>query len=191
MDEHSFGRLIYLALLGLALGGYFILSGRQHLGQMLRHALLWAMIFVGAVAAFGLWNDMQRAMPRQAVIGMDRIEVPRRMDGHYYLTLQINDMPVEFVVDTGATSVVLSREDAARVGVDLDGLRYGGIANTANGTVRTARIRLDRLELGGVEDRNVAAFITDGDLFASLLGMDYLSRFSRIEIAGDRLILTR
>lgn len=191
MDEYAFGRLIYLALLGLALGGYFILSGRQNLGQMLRHALLWAMIFIGAVAAFGLWNDMQRTMPRQAMIGMDRIEVPRRMDGHYYLTLQVNDMPVEFVVDTGATSVVLRREDAARVGVDLDSLRFSGIANTANGTVRTARIRLDRLELGGVEDRKVAAFITDGDLFASLLGMDYLSRFSRIEIAGDRLILTR
>jgi len=66
-------------------------------------------------------------------------------------------VPVRFVVDTGATQIVLTQNDAARIGLELDGLRYAGRAMTANGEVRTAFVRIDEITLGGVSDQNVSA----------------------------------
>ena len=66
------------------------------------------------------------------------MEVPRSADGHYYLTMEVNGAPIRFVVDTGATELVLSRADAERAGIDTGGLIYSGRAFTANGMVETA-----------------------------------------------------
>ena len=159
-----------------------------------RAAVLWGLIFVGVIAAYGLWDGVrdQVARPSQTVaIQAGRIEVPRAADGHYYLRLEVNGAPVRFVVDTGATDIVLSRADAARAGLDLDALRFTWIARTANGTVRTARVRLDEVSLDGIRDRGVTAWVNEGEMDVSLLGMSYLSRFDRIEIERNRLVLLR
>ena len=57
--------------------------------------------------------------------------------------------------------------------------------------MRTAPVTLDTIELGGIQDRNVRAYVTDGELFGSLLGMDYLRRYDKIEIQRNKLVLTR
>ena len=115
----------------------------------------------------------------------------RARDGHYYLTVGINDTPVRFVVDTGASEMVLTQSDALRAGLDPDTLNYLGRANTANGEVRTAFVRLDAVTLGNTTDRNVGAVVNQVDMKQSLLGMGYLERWGRIEIADGELILTR
>jgi aspartyl protease family protein len=193
MDALDTGHLVYLAILGIAVVGWFIAENRASLGQTLRTALAWAFIFLGVVAGYGLWGDIRDDVaPRQTVFTEDaRVEVPRAFDGHYYLTLEVNGTPVDFVVDTGATDMVLSREDAQRIGLDPADLAYTGIASTANGQVRTARVRLDEVSLGGITDRGVTASVNAGEMSGSLLGMSYLHRFERIEIANGRLILER
>ncbi len=194
MTDVEIGRLIYLTILGGALLSYLVLSHRRSLGTLARGAVLWGLIFVGVIAAYGLWDGVrdQVAGPSQTVaIDTGRVEVPRSADGHYYLRLEVNGAPVRFVVDTGATDIVLSRADAARVGIDLDALNFTGVARTANGTVRTARVRLDEVSLDGITDRNVTAWVNEGELDISLLGMSYLSRFDRIEIERNRLVLVR
>ncbi|WP_102109270.1 retropepsin-like aspartic protease family protein [Oceaniglobus roseus] len=193
MDSNDLPRLIYLVLLGAVIGGYFIAANRQNLGQTARQALLWGLIFVGAIAAAGLWQDVRDdVMPRQSFIeGTGTIEVPRAVDGHYYLRLGINGVPVDFVVDTGASDMVLSARDARRVGIALDRLAYLGQARTANGVVPIAQVRLDSVTLGGMADRNVLASVNGGEMDGSLLGMSYLQRFGRIEIANNRLLLER
>ena len=82
-------------------------------------------------------------------------------------------------------------DDAAAAGIDLDGLAYFGRAATANGTVRIAPVRLKTIELGPVSDKNFRAFVSEGKMPASLLGMSYLQNFSRIEIENGALVLTR
>jgi len=193
MDSYDMGRLTYLVLLGVAVAGYFIAENRDSLGKVARQAIVWGLIFLGVIAGFGLWNDIRDdVMARQSVIAATgQIQVPRGVDGHFYLTLRLNDTPVEFVVDTGATDVVLTRQDAARAGIDLQNLNFIGSANTANGTVRTAPARVKTVELGQITDRNLPVFVNGGDMDTSLLGMTYLRRFERIEIAADTLILTR
>jgi aspartyl protease family protein len=193
MTGDDYGRLIYLVLLGAAVGGYFLAEGRQQAGKRLRQAAVWGFLFLGVIAAYGLWGDIRSTVaPRQAVIdGGARIELPRRPDGHFHLVAEVNGSPVEFVVDTGATGIVLTQDDARRVGLDPTSLRFTEIAVTANGEVAIAPVRLDEVRLGDHVDTRVRAAVNGGELFQSLLGMSYLSRFERIEIAGDRLILTR
>lgn len=193
MDGYEFGRLLYLVLLGSAIIGWLIAENRQGLGKTARQLVAWGFIFLGTVAAYGLWQDVRdQVVPRQLVVGSgERVEVPRSRDGHYYMTVEVNGTPVDFVVDTGASDVVLTKQDAARVGLHPDDLRYTGVAMTANGRVAIAPVRLEELRLGDQVDRRVRASVSGGDLFQSLLGMSYLQRFERIEIARDRLILTR
>lgn len=191
MDELEFGRLAYFLLLLAAVMGWIIVEHRGRLGFALRTLMAWGLIFLGVMAGYGLWSDIRRtALPTQATMADGRVEIPRSADGHYHLTLEIGGNPVRFLVDTGATNVVLSQTDARRLGIEPGTLAYLGSARTANGVVRTARVQLAEVRLGDFRDERVAAYVTDGEMEGSLLGMDYLRRF-RIEIAGGRMVLTR
>jgi aspartyl protease family protein len=191
MDGETTGRLFYLVLLLLAVGGYVMVEFRQRLGQTLRTAAAWGLIFIGVMAGYGLWNDLKTDIaPQQMISAEGQIEVPRAEDGHYYVTLTINGTPLQFMADTGATSMVLSNADARRLGIDLESLVYLGRAQTANGTVATARVELPEVELGPYRDTDFAAWVNQGEMEMSLLGMEYLSLY-RMEIAGDRMILRR
>lgn len=193
MGEIETGRVIYLVVLLAMVGGWFFLQTREGLGKTLQHAAIWAMIFVGGAAAVGLWQDITRHSGPDfvSVSQSGQIVVPRNRDGHYHLTAQVNGTAVRFVVDTGATDLVLTQSDAARAGLDPDNLVYLGRANTANGQVKTAYVRLDTVELGRTTDRDVSAVVNQGEMDQSLLGMGYLQRWGRIEIADGELILTR
>lgn len=191
MDSDTIGRLTYLVLLLAAIGGWVIVEYRQRMGQALRAAAAWGLIFIGVAAGYGLWQDIRNdMMPAQQVTAANRIELPRAEDGHYYATLDINGTPVIFMADTGATNMVLSQDDARRIGIDPETLMYLGQANTANGIVLTARVTLDKVEFGPFADIGFPASVNDGEMEGSLLGMDYLGQF-RIEITGNRMILSR
>lgn len=190
MDSDQTARLVYLGLLLAALGGWFFAEFRGRMGQGLRMALAWGFIVLGLMAGYGLWQDIRRDILPEQLSFADRIEVPRAQDGHYYLTLTIDGQPMRFMADTGASMVVLSQKDARALGIDTGALAYLGTATTANGITRTARVRLENVQLGDVFDASIAASVNEGDMDMSLLGMDYLGRF-HIEISGDRMILTR
>jgi aspartyl protease family protein len=191
MDGDTIARMAYLGLLLAAVGGWVIVEYRQRLGLALRSAAAWGLIFIGAMAGYGLWSDIRTDIgPAQMTVADGRVELPRAPDGHYYASLVLNGTEVRFMADTGATNMVLSQQDARRIGIDPDTLIYLAEAQTANGTVRTARVTLDSVELGPLRDATFQAWVTDGEMEGSLLGMDYLGLF-RIEIAGDRMILTR
>ena len=193
MNGDDYGRLIYLGLLLVAVGSWVFVQNRQGIGKTLQQLAIWAFIFLGVIAGYGLWDDIRTTVsPQQSVLQDEgRVDVPRSRDGHYYLTLEVNDVPVQFLVDTGASAVVLNAADARRVGIDLDDLAYLGRARTANGEVRTARPRVDSMSLGGITDRNVSVAVNEGQMDQSLLGMDYLQRWSSIEIREGAMVLTR
>ncbi|MCG7519550.1 TIGR02281 family clan AA aspartic protease [Ruegeria sp. Ofav3-42] len=193
MDGDSIARLAYLGLLGAAVAAWFFSQNRQTLNKTLQQVVAWVLIFIGVIAVVGLWEDIRTTVspaPQMTVTGQT-VEVPRAYDGHYYLPVEVNGEPITFLVDTGASQIVLSEQDAERIGIDPDQLNYFGRAATANGEVRTAPVRLDTLTLGPITDRNVSAWVNEGELHQSLLGMDYLHRFSNIQFADGRLILAR
>ncbi|WP_282064998.1 retropepsin-like aspartic protease family protein [Aliiroseovarius marinus] len=193
MTGDDFARLAYLALLLTFVGGYFVANSRANLGQNLRYALIWALIFAGVLAGVGVWHDIRDDIsPKQSVIqDTGQIVLPRAFDGHFYVTLKMNGQPVDFILDTGASNIVLTKEDAARIGVEMNALRFYGRAMSANGEVRTAPARIAKVELLGVQDFGVEVWVNEGEMPRSLLGNDYLQRFEKIEISRNQLVLTR
>lgn len=189
MSGDETGRLIYLVLLLAFIGGAMLFEARGRGGRRLRQLLLWVVIFAGLALAADWY--MQATAPRQQVLEGGRIEIPAGRGGHFHLTAILNGTEVDFVVDTGATSVALSPQDARRIGIDTDRLTFTGVALTANGEVPTASVTIRDFAIGDILDRNVRAVVIGGDLSVSLLGMSYLRRFARVSFEGDLMVLER
>ncbi len=193
MQTQDVAKFIYLSLILLVIGGWFFAQRRDSLNKTLQQIILWVFLFAGVILLYSVKDQLRmQIMPKQAVqVSGNRIAISRSADRHFYTTLMINKTPVQFVIDTGATDMVLSKRDAQRVGINLADLAYLGTAQTANGSVRTARIKLDEVVLGPFVDRNISAWVNDSQMGESLLGMSYLSRFSNLQISGDTLYLSR
>jgi aspartyl protease family protein len=191
MDTNDYERLVYLSILAFAIGLPVLLSyGR--LRDLLKPLLAWAVIFAIAIFGVGMWQSLNNSGPRNAqVTSSGDVVLPVGPDGHFTAILSVNGKPIEFMVDTGATEIVLSKVDAKKLGFDLSKLAFIGTAYTANGPVSSAPIRLESISLGPFHDENVRATVNGGDLFGSLLGMEYLRRFGSIEITRDAMILRR
>ena len=191
MTGDTIAQIAYLALILAALGGWAMVEYRGRMGFALRSAMAWGLIFLGAIAAYGIWSDLKSDLTQSAVIRDDgRIEIPRAEDGHFYLTLDINGTPIRFLVDTGASGMVLSPDDATSLGIDAASLEYTGQAMTANGLVRTAPVRLPEVAFGPYLDANFRAWVNETPMEGSLLGMDYLQAF-RVELDGNKMTLQR
>lgn len=196
LDSDQITQLIYLGVLAAVLLSYFVVSRQTGIGTFLRHSFLWGIIFVGVSSAYGLWQDVARTRASSVTVsGSGEVVIRAARDGHFHVTLMINAVPVKLIVDTGATQLVLSQADAARIGLDPDSLPYLGQGRTANGIVGLARVVLADVVLQAddlvIRDTDVPAFVNDGELDVSLLGMGYLRRFASITIESDRLVLER
>jgi aspartyl protease family protein len=121
--------------------------------------------------------------------GMMRVQADD--GGQFVINATVNGTAIHFLVDTGASGIALSQRDARRLGIDPKDLGYTAIFSTANGKTRAAPIKLDSIQVGPLSASNVSAWVNEGDLDQSLLGMSYLSTLGRIEIRGDTLILER
>ena len=121
--------------------------------------------------------------------GWNRIAVARDAAGHYRVEAMVNGAPVAFLVDTGATHVVLSPADAERVGLRDGRLRYAARGQTANGTVALAPVTLREIRLGQLSRRDVPAMVNGAPMPVSLLGMSFLASLPGWEAKGDRLLL--
>jgi aspartyl protease family protein len=111
-------------------------------------------------------------------------------DGHYPAEARIEGRRVDFIVDTGASLVILRESDAARLGIRPMRSDYTATVSTANGKIKAARASLDRVELGGITVENVQALVLpDEALWKNLLGMSFLSRLKRYEVANGRMVL--
>jgi aspartyl protease family protein len=111
----------------------------------------------------------------------------RQSDGHFYADALVDGRPYRFLVDTGASIVALTGPDAEAMGLYWNEESLRPIGRGASGTVHGVPVRIDRMELGGVEARNVQAAIIPEGLDISLLGQSFLSQVSNVEISGDEM----
>jgi aspartyl protease family protein len=115
--------------------------------------------------------------------------IPKSGDGHFWADAQVDGHPVRFLVDTGATAVSLTPDDARTLGIDPGGLNYSYTVMTANGPGRAAAVKLGEITVGGAQVSDVQAFVIDKGLPTSLLGMSYLGRLSKFEASQDAMVL--
>ena len=118
------------------------------------------------------------------------VSIPKsQRDGQYWTEATVNGGFVKFLVDTGASSVALTPEDARKAGIRLDRLEYNIPISTAGGDNVAARVILDRVAIGAVSVRNVDALVVPEGLSTSLLGMTYLGQLQKVEVTPNALLL--
>jgi aspartyl protease family protein len=118
-------------------------------------------------------------------------KIPKAQDGHYWAMANVDGARVRFLVDTGSSAVALTPSDAVRLGVDTAHLSYNQPVFTAAGRERAAAVTLDHIDIDGTRVEHVSALVMRNGLPASLLGMSFLGRLSRIEVTPDALVLHR
>ena len=118
------------------------------------------------------------------------VEIVRGHGGDFAVAVHVNGTRVPMVLDTGASSVVLTQDAAKAAGLPVEVLNYTVNIDTANGRTRAAAVTLDRLAVGGLIERAVPALVAQrGQLKNNLLGMSFLNRLQSWEVQGDRLRL--
>jgi aspartyl protease family protein len=151
----------------------------------------------GAVVAYKDPEQVARAsdtvsdlLRNRASVKTHAVEVQRGRGGEFSLQAKINGVKAPMVVDTGATSVVLTYETAKAAGLPLELLAYDVDVETAGGHTKAARLTLDRLAIGKLVERSVPALVVPhGTMKTNLLGMSFLDRLERWEVRADRLML--
>jgi len=151
----------------------------------------------GAVVAYGDPEQIARAgdtvselMRRRAASPARAVQIPRGQAGEFALHAKINGVKTPMLIDTGATSVVLTWETAKAAGLPLELLEYDVDVETAGGHTRAARLTLDRLAVGKLVERSVPALVVPrGQMKVNLLGMSFLDRLESWEVRADRLML--
>jgi aspartyl protease family protein len=113
--------------------------------------------------------------------------VAKAADGHFWADADVGNQKVRFLVDTGATAVALTPEDAERLGIKPADLKYAHNVTTAGGSARAAAVTLASISINGARIENVQALVVSDGLDVSLLGMSYLGRLTRFEATRDTL----
>ena len=150
----------------------------------------------GAVVAYGDPTQIARAkstvsdLLRPRAASIRAVQISRGQGGDFALQAKINGVTAPMVIDTGATSVVLTYETAKAAGLPLELLEYDVDVETAGGHTKAARLTLDRLAIGKLVERSVPALVVPhGQMKTNLLGMSFLDRLESWEVRADRLML--
>jgi aspartyl protease family protein len=204
LKNHDLVQFGYLVVI-LIFVGSALLGRNLGAGEVIRATAGWLAVFLVLVGAYAYRGELLGVAGR--LIGVLAPGVPvsgrlageaegavvvmRTLDGHFEVRADVDQVPLALMVDTGASFVTLTTEDAARVGVDTAGLHFTVPIRTANGMIEAAPVTVDRIKLGSIVRENVPALVAPPDsLDQSLLGMSFLNTLAGYAISGDRLVLT-
>ncbi len=196
--DHS--RLVYLLLLLVFVSSSLVARRRLRLKGVAKAAALWVVIIAVLAVVLAFRHDLAdvggrllgELLPfRGTAVGDAEVRFPAGNDGHFRIEAKVDGQTIRFLVDTGASAIVLSPADARRIGFDPATLNFSGFAETANGSVRTAAVRLESFEVGPIRMNDLPASVNQAEMRGSLLGMRFLERLSSFEIRDGVLILRR
>jgi aspartyl protease family protein len=128
--------------------------------------------------------------PRQPTTSGRSLMLESDRQGHFKVEARIDGRHIDFMVDTGASLVIMRESDAAQAGIRPMPRDYTAIVSTANGKIKAAPAKLERIEVGGITVYDVPALVLpDESLGQNLLGVSFLSRLKRYEYANGRMVL--
>lgn len=189
------GQLYYQIFLILIISS--ILASGQ-LRRKLKYFLAWGGIFLVLMAGYSYRHELsgvkQRIMaeliPSQGISTSENsVSFPVSADGHFHIKAEVNGVPIMFLVDTGASHIVLSPADAVKLGYEIGKLKFDRYYETANGTVRGSSVRLKSLRVGGILLQDIGASVNGANMRGSLLGMTFFKHMESYEVKGDVLTL--
>jgi aspartyl protease family protein len=194
--RHDVAAIAVKVVLVVCVAGLFFAVFREKLSQALEATMFWAVVglllMVGYSYRFELREAADRViaelMPGHVARHGRDVEIVRGRAGDFAIGAHINGTLIPMVLDTGATSVVLTQEAARAAGLPIEVLNYSVNIDTANGRTKAAAVTLDRLAVGSLIERSVPALVVQhGQLKNNLLGMSFLNRLQSWEVRGDRL----
>lgn len=197
--DMTWPRTVALGLLAAVLTAGMI-AGGPRLKEVGSAIAVWGLLALVLVAVYAYRHDLTRmaqttlaaVVPGMAVSVDEGVAVSRGADGHFRVRGSVNGAPVTFLLDTGASLILLTSEDAAAAGVRPDRAAFSLPVSTANGLAEVAPVTLSDVSVGSISENEVSAAVAPpGSLSSSLLGMSFLSRLYRFEITGDRLVLQK
>ncbi|HSR76343.1 MAG TPA: TIGR02281 family clan AA aspartic protease [Xanthobacteraceae bacterium] len=180
------------------IGGVLIVLFRDRITKALEAAVLWIVIalllMLGYTYRFQLHDIADQVMaeliPGRTADSGRTVALARAQSSDFQITTDINGHSIPMILDTGASSVVLTNEAAKAVGLPVEVIKYTVNIATANGHTKAAEVTLDRVAVGSIVERAVPALIAQpGQLKTSLLGMSFLNRLQSWEVRGDKLVL--
>jgi aspartyl protease family protein len=185
------GAVVFVGALALAMF-------REQFSRAIESALIWVVVALLLAISYAYRYElhevadrvMTELVPSHTASRTRAVWLVRDGGGHFELKAQLNGARINMILDTGATSVLLTQEDAKAVGLPIEVLAYTVSIDTANGRTRAAAVTLDRVLVGGIEERSIPALIAQpGQLRTSLLGMTFLNRLESWEVRGERLVM--
>jgi len=200
LPNGSFANLVYLGVWGTVLAAGIVASGRR-LGDTARALAAWMLIILVFVAGYQYRYELQDFASRVTVglvpgspltinDGGNTVMLEKLANGHFGARGAVNAASVGFIIDTGASSTVLTVADAEAAGFDTSKLNYNVPISTANGNATAAVVIADTVSVGTISRKRVPVFVAQrGQLEESLLGMNFIGTLSGFEIRGDRMIL--
>ncbi len=202
IDNNDFGRLVTLSAIGTMMGAG-ILASRRQWGESLRQAAIWLLIILALATGYLYRFDLQQVgnrltaglIPGRAVVttgagGEQILVINKGVSGHFEADVSIDGTPLRMMVDTGASSIVLTYDDAMRLGINPDNLVFSIEVSTANGRAMAAPVTLRQVAIGPIMRGTIRGMVTQaGQLDQSLLGMSFLETLGSIEITRDELRL--
>jgi aspartyl protease family protein len=198
LDDLDWPNMVIRIVLALVIGAAALAFFRGRVRQAFEAMLIWVVIAlvlaVGYAYRFELRDVANRVLaelvPGRSATRGKTVEIARGNSGNFLVVTELNGARVAMILDTGASSVVLTQEAAKAAGLPLEVLAYTVNVDTANGRTRAAPVTLDRVAVGGIVERAVPALIAQpGQLKTNLLGMSFLNRLESWEVRGDRLIM--
>lgn len=200
-SDDQFARTVYLGLWGSVIAAGIVAS-RQRFGSLLVQAMIWIVVglvlVIGYSYRFELGQVANRVgativpgMPISTTGKNGEIAVNIGRSGtHFETSGTVNGTAQDFIVDTGASAVVLTTDNARKAGYDVRTLDYSIPVTTANGTAMAARIPGVEISIGGITRNDVTTLVAPGSQLATnLLGMSFLGTLTSFEVRRDRLIL--
>lgn len=202
MANDDFGQLVWLAVFAAVVGAGLLRTGRP-VGTLARQFGAWAVIILALIAGYQYRYELQDFASRVSAglipgsplalgeaDGRATVTLDKSLNGHFEARLLVNGFAIRAVVDTGASSTVLSADDAKAVGLDPGRLKYTVPVTTANGATNAAGARVEELAIGAIVRKDMPVLVAaPGTLERSLLGMNFIGTLSGFDARGDRMIL--
>jgi len=202
LDAGDWGALVGLSMLAALSGASVLGMFRGRAGDALQAAIAWLAIFafLGVVYTYRyefelvarrVTGNLIPGMAIDGVTGTREVTVPRGGGGTYVVRVALNGArATPMLVDTGASALVLTEDDARRAGIKVEDLSFSVPVQTANGPSLTAAATVQMVAVGPIVERNVRALVArPGALTTSLLGHTFLDRLESYEVRGGRMVL--
>jgi len=198
LGENDQLSLVYKIGVLILVGSAVLRIFRDRFGEAIQAALRWVVVALVLVAGYTYRFELRDAgdrimaelIPGRAAARGRTVEVARAGTGDFQITTEVNGARIPMVFDTGASSVMLTRDAAVAAGLPVEMIKYTVNIETANGRAHAAAAIIDRIAVGGIVERAVPALIAQpGTLKTSLLGLSFLSRLQSYEVRGDKVVM--